>query len=109
LPLKRDGHGSAKLERSDLAPSAQLNENAPKGVRGMISDVKLLQGDLSEAWREGASEYATVAMRYAITEQVIERTGDKLISGGTEEATEVWTFRRDHGGTWKLYGVQQTA
>jgi predicted lipid-binding transport protein (Tim44 family) len=87
----------------------ELNENARKGVRGTISDVKLLQGDLSEAWREGATEYATVAMRYSITEEVVERGSGKTISGGTEEATEVWTFRRDQGAAWKLSAVQQTA
>jgi predicted lipid-binding transport protein (Tim44 family) len=86
----------------------ELNENARKGVRGMISDVKLLQGDLSEAWREGTTDYATVAMRYSITEQVVERASGKAVSGGTEEVTEVWTFRRD-AGPWKLSAVQQTA
>lgn len=87
----------------------ELNENARNGMRGTISDVKLLQGDLSEAWREGATEYATVAMRYALTEQIVERAGGKVISGGSDEVTEVWTFRRDHGGPWKLSAVQQTA
>ena len=41
----------------------ELSENASRGVVNQISDVKLLQGDLSEAWREGDKEYATVAMR----------------------------------------------
>src|SRR3954471_16724599 len=83
----------------------ELNENARKGVREAISGVKLLQGDLAEAWREGLTDYATVAMRYAITEQVIERTSGKAVGGEpekTEEVTEVWTFRRDNGASWKL-------
>ena len=25
------------------------------------------------------------------------------------EATELWTFRRDRGGSWKLSAIQQTA
>ncbi len=90
----------------------ELNENARKDVRGSISAVKLLQGDLSEAWREGATEYATVAMRYAITEQMVERTSGKPVGGESEkseEVTEVWTFRRDHGGPWKLSAIQQVA
>jgi predicted lipid-binding transport protein (Tim44 family) len=87
----------------------EINENARKGVRGTISAVKLLQGDLSEAWREGVTEYATVAMRYAITEQVVDRASGAVISGGPDEATEVWTFRRDQGGPWKVSAVQQTA
>jgi predicted lipid-binding transport protein (Tim44 family) len=90
----------------------ELNENARNGVRGSISAVKLLQGDLSEAWREGATDYATVAMRYAITEQMVERTSGKPVGGEpakSEEVTEVWTFRRDHGGPWKLSAIQQTS
>src|SRR5262249_29256392 len=46
----------------------QLSENTKQGVRNEVSDVKLLQGDLSEAWREDGSDYATVAMRYALTD-----------------------------------------
>jgi predicted lipid-binding transport protein (Tim44 family) len=90
----------------------ELNENARKGVREVISGVKLLQGDLAEAWREGPTDYATVAMRYAITEQVIERTSGKAVAGEpekTEEVTEVWTFRRDNGASWKLSAIQQVA
>ena len=33
--------------------SEELARNASRGVVNQISDVKLLQGDLSEAWREG--------------------------------------------------------
>ena len=31
-----------------------------------VSGVKLLQGDLAEAWRENNDEYATVAMRFSL-------------------------------------------
>jgi len=87
----------------------ELNENARNGVRGSISGVKLLQGDLSEAWREGTTDYATVAMRYAITEEVTERASGKVVSGGSDEVTEIWTFRRDRGAAWKLSAVQQVS
>ena len=70
----------------------ELNENARKGVREAISGVKLLQGDLAEAWREGSTDYATVAMRYAITEQV-DRTGER--QGRCGRAGE---DRGGHGG-----------
>jgi predicted lipid-binding transport protein (Tim44 family) len=90
----------------------ELNENARKGVREAISSVKLLQGDLAEAWCEGSTDYATVAMRYAITEQAIDRTSGKAVAGEpekTEEVSEVWTFRRDHREPWKLSAIQQVA
>lgn len=90
----------------------ELNENARKGVREAISDVKLLQGDLAEAWREGQTDYATVAMCYAITEQVIDRRSGRAIAdepARAEDVTEIWTFRRDNGGPWKLSAIQQVA
>ena len=43
----------------------ELNENAGKGVVNTVTNVRLLQGDLAEAWREGDADYATVAMRFA--------------------------------------------
>jgi len=90
----------------------ELNENARKGVVNKISGVKLLQGDLSEAWREGTTEYATVAMRYAIQDWKVDRTSNRVVAGDPSKAEEVvgvWTFRRDQGGPWKLSAVQQTA
>jgi predicted lipid-binding transport protein (Tim44 family) len=90
----------------------ELNENARKGVVNKISGVKLLQGDLSEAWREGSTEYATVAMRYAIQDWKVDRASNRVVAGDpskAEEAVEIWTFRRDNGGPWKLSAIQQTA
>jgi predicted lipid-binding transport protein (Tim44 family) len=39
----------------------QLAELQSRGVRNQVSDVRLLHGDLSEAWSEGSREYATVS------------------------------------------------
>jgi predicted lipid-binding transport protein (Tim44 family) len=88
-----------------------LAQNASKGVVNRISDVKLLQGDLAEAWREGDAEYATVAMRYALKDTYVERASGRVVEGdsaNTVEATELWTFRRSHGGAWLLSAIQQT-
>jgi len=91
----------------------ELDANARRGLRNEIGDPKLLQGDLSEAWREASGEYATVAMRYALTDAMVETASGRVVSGSTtqpEEVTEVWTFRRPRGGTardWKLSAIQQ--
>jgi predicted lipid-binding transport protein (Tim44 family) len=91
----------------------ELDANARRGLRNEIRDPKLLQGDLSETWREPSGEYATVAMRYALTDAMIETASGRVVSGSTtqpEEVTEVWTFRRPRGGTtrdWKLSAIQQ--
>ncbi|MGY2051945.1 Tim44 domain-containing protein [Methylobacterium sp. JK268] len=86
----------------------ELQANAARGVVNRISDVKLLQGDLSEAWREGPTDYATVAMRYALRDVTVERGSNRVVANGDPEAVEVWTFRRDRGGPWLLSAIQQT-
>jgi predicted lipid-binding transport protein (Tim44 family) len=88
--------------------SEDLAQNASRGVVNEVADVKLLQGDLAEAWREGNDEYATVAMRYALTDRMVDRTSGKVVEEGPSEATELWTFRRVRGGQWLLSAIQQT-
>jgi predicted lipid-binding transport protein (Tim44 family) len=50
-------------------------------------------------------------MRYAINDAVLDRATGRVIEGSREpsEVTELWTFRRDRGGPWKLSAIQQTA
>jgi len=87
-----------------------LTANASRGVVNQVSDVKLLQGDLSEAWREDGAEYATVAMRYSLVDKFIDRASGRIAEGSDQpqEATELWTFRRTPGGQWLLSAIQQT-
>ena len=87
--------------------SEELSANASNGVVNRVSDVKLLQGDLAEAWREGDVEYATVAMRYALNDTTVERASGCVVEGGADEATETWTFMRRRGGHWLLAAIQQ--
>jgi predicted lipid-binding transport protein (Tim44 family) len=87
--------------------SEDLAQNASRGVVNRISDVKLLQGDLAEAWREGSTDYATVAMRFALNDVMIDRASGRVIEGGPEEVAEAWTFRRASGGPWMLTAIQQ--
>ena len=88
--------------------SEQLSENASRGVVNRVSNVRLLQGDLAEAWREGGADYATVAMRFALTDSMIDRASGRAVEGGTpSETTELWTFMRASGGHWLLSAIQQ--
>lgn len=84
-----------------------LRANAARGVVNRISDVKLLQGDLSEAWREGPVEFATVAMRFSLRDEVFERATNRHVENGPQEAKEFWTFVREPGGPWLLSAIQQ--
>ncbi len=89
--------------------SEQLSENASRGLVDRVTGVKLLQGDLSEAWREDGADYATVAMRFALTDSMVERASGRTVDGGQpSEVTELWTFMRARGGTWLVSAIQQT-
>ena len=91
----------------------ELDEQAKQGVRNEVSGVKLLQGDIAESWRENGSDYATVAIRYALTDVTRDRATGRVVAGDPDnptQARELWTFRRDHrAGTegWQLSAIQQ--
>jgi predicted lipid-binding transport protein (Tim44 family) len=89
--------------------SEQLAKNTSRGIVNEVSDVKLLQGDLAEAWREGELEYATVAMRYSLVDATIERASGRVIEGSQapSEVVELWTFVRSRGAEWLLSAIQQ--
>ena len=53
--------------------SKDLEQNKAKNDVNKVSDVKLLQGDLAEAWREGETDYASVAMRFSLVDKTLER------------------------------------
>jgi predicted lipid-binding transport protein (Tim44 family) len=89
--------------------SGQLADNASRGLINRVTDVKLLQGDLAEAWREGNTDYATVAMNFALKDSMVERASGRTVEGGERgEVTELWTFMRARGGNWLLSAIQQT-
>jgi predicted lipid-binding transport protein (Tim44 family) len=88
--------------------SEELAANASKDVVNRVSDVKLLQGDLAEAWREGDTDYATVAMRFSLNDEMLERDSGRVLQGGPDEATEIWTFMRVRGGHWLASAIQQS-
>ena len=88
----------------------QLAEQTSQGVRNEVSDVRLLQGDLAQAWSESGREYATVAMRFSMIDVTRDASG-RIVDGSPNEhvtATELWTFVRSPGGRWILSAIQQT-
>ena len=93
--------------------SKDLADEKREGVRSEISNTKLLQGDLSEAWQETGTDYATVAMRFSVIEVTVDRATGRVVSGDRnvpQEITELWTFRRDHRDLaqgWQLSAIQQ--
>lgn len=87
-----------------------LAQNRARNVVNKVTNVKLLQGDLAEAWREGETDYATVALRFALTDKTLDCNSGTIVAGSEQpgEVTEVWTFARRPGSGWELSAIQQT-
>src|SRR6202166_1385142 len=89
--------------------TGDLEKNKARNVINKVSDTRLLQGDLAEAWREGDTDYASVAMRFSLVDKTIDRASGRLVEGSEQpsEVTEVWTFLRPRGTNWELSAIQQ--
>nr|QQZ51268.1 TIM44-like domain-containing protein [Phenylobacterium glaciei] len=90
--------------------SEELSQNATQGRRNEVSDVRLLQADVAEAWREDDTDYATAALRYSSIDVMRDRTSNAVLEGDAGKATETtehWTFTRPRGGAWKLSAIQE--
>lgn len=90
--------------------SQELAENMSKGLRNEVSSVRLLQGDLAEAWREDDTDYASVAMRYEAIDLMRRRSDNTVAEGNPDvpsQSTELWTFVRRPGGDWLLSAIQE--
>src|SRR5262249_9422438 len=93
--------------------AAELDANAKQGIRNEISEPKLLQGDLAEAWREPEGDYATVAMRFSLRDVTVDAQSGRVLGGSrtqAQEATEIWTVRRPvngNAGQWALSAIHQ--
>ncbi len=105
--------GIRRVTTPDVAAQfiRELHDNQQKGLVNRIGQPKLLQGDLAESWYEDSTAYATVAMRFAMTDVTMERATGKIVAGNAnqpEESVEIWTFRREGAGRpWQLCGQQQ--
>jgi predicted lipid-binding transport protein (Tim44 family) len=93
--------------------AGEIDGNARRGVVNRLSDVRLLQGDLAEAWREPDHDFATVAMRYSLIDAMVDRATGRPVSGSPtqpQQVTELWTFTRPSGtgpAEWRLSAIQQ--
>jgi predicted lipid-binding transport protein (Tim44 family) len=88
----------------------ELGRYASKGLRNEVYDVKLLAGDIAEAWREGSDHYATVSLKYESRDIVRDRTTGQIVSGddSVTPTTELWTFVRRGAGQWIVSAIQET-
>jgi hypothetical protein len=111
------GHGDLNRLRQLMTPemlgyfSEELTRNTSQGVRNIVSDIRLVKGDISESWDEGELQYATAYMKWSAVDYTVRVGGtDEVVKGDPRnptEAEEVWTFVRSRGGNWLLSAIQQ--
>jgi predicted lipid-binding transport protein (Tim44 family) len=95
--------------------SQELERNTSRGLRNVVKNVQLVDGELNEAWEEGDRQYATAFLRWRAIDYVLRLgapPGDQnAVVGGDPripvEFEEVWTFVRGRGGAWLLSAIQQ--
>jgi predicted lipid-binding transport protein (Tim44 family) len=90
--------------------AGDLRDLTARGWHNETRDIKLEQGDLSEAWREGNTEYATVAMRFSLVDVTRDSSTGAVVEGDAQRrqtVAELWTFARQGGGAWRLSAIQQ--
>lgn len=110
---REDRSALARLATPEMVRhlAADLDANRNRSLRNDVSQPRLLQGDLSEAWSEGQASFATLAMRFAAIDVMVDRASGRIASGDPVrpvEATELWTFRRERGeALWRLSAIQQ--
>lgn len=89
----------------------ELSQNATQGMRNDVSATRLIDAEVSEAWNEGAADYATVAMHYESIDIMRDRNSHAVVKGDPNqltETTELWTFIRDGNAAWKLSAIQES-
>jgi predicted lipid-binding transport protein (Tim44 family) len=91
--------------------SEELSQNATRGQRNDVSGTRLLDAEVSEAWREASGDYATIVLRYESVDLMRDRATNAIVSGSATtptETTELWTFFRGSDAAWKLSAIQES-
>jgi len=95
--------------------SEELAGNASRGVENHVEQLQLVNGDVREAWDEGALQYATCLLHWRALDYTVRRDRNPGESGWVvdgdpqhpTDAQELWTFARSPGGHWLLSAIQQ--
>jgi predicted lipid-binding transport protein (Tim44 family) len=87
----------------------EISQNAVNGHRNSVSGTQLIGAEVAEAWREGSTDYATIAMRHESIDLIVDRNSGAIIEGDAarpRQATELWTFVREANDPWRLSAIQ---
>ena len=111
---REDHQGLRRLTTPEMVSylSEELADNATHGLKNEVTNLRLLKGEVAEAWREGSRDYATVAMRWSAIDIMRNRQTGAVEKGDPNnpvEATELWTFTRQAGEPWLLSAIQDAS
>ena len=98
-----------KRHRQGRSPRRRAQDDRPAALAMM--GPQLLDHFRSRIFSRdaGGADYATVAMRFALKDSMVERASGRTVEGGERsEVTELWTSMRARGGNWLLSAIQQT-
>jgi len=95
--------------------SEELAGNSSQGVENHVEQLQLVNGDVREAWDEGALQYATCLLHWRALDYTVRKDRNAGDAGAVVEgdphrptdAQELWTFARSPGGHWLLSAIQQ--
>jgi len=90
--------------------SEDLTADSSRGIRNIVDDVRLLKGDVIEAWRDGDREFATAVLTFSARDYSVAADTGAVVDGDPKapaESTEAWTFVRASGGSWLLSAVER--
>ncbi|MCX8501352.1 MAG: TIM44-like domain-containing protein [Alphaproteobacteria bacterium] len=91
----------------------EIASNTSRGIINKVEDVRLISGQVQQAWEEDGRQYATARISFAARDYNVRLTPDgreELVSGKPDRETvaeEMWTFVRANGGNWLLSAIQQ--
>lgn len=90
--------------------SEDLSRDASQGVRNVVEDVQLVNGDVVESWREGDKAYVTARITFTARDYTMRLDDGVVVDGDSQnpvEVTEAWTFVCSPGGRWLLSAIEQ--
>lgn len=104
---REDHQGLRRLTTPEMVSylSEELADNATKGLKNEVSNLRFLNGEVAEAWREGTRDYATVAMQWSAIDVMRNRQTGAIEQGDPNnpvETTELWCRAAFKGETCRL-------
>lgn len=87
-----------------------LSRDRGRGIANRVEGVRLLKGEIDEAWREDDVDYVTAILTFESRDYSVQAGSGKVVEGNPATptvATESWTFLRAAQGRWLLSAIER--